>query len=172
MYTQVNSEKIRISCIAWYLLDHRINASILLGWANFCGRDILKVIKLIQVICTRNLTNSIGCLCKQDLELTPPILPDRANFCGRGHPKIDLFHTNILFLLKYLFFYFLSNEEVFVNALKLFVMAKSYGKIKSKCFKVMIAYISYDIKICEKSCNFSMSYQPKCKRTKAECFKL
>ena len=130
------------------------------------------MIKFIQVICTRNLPNSIGCLCKQDLELTPPILPDRANFCGRGHPKIDLFHTNIHFLLKYLFFYFLSNAEVFVNALKLFIIAKSYVKIKSKCFKVMIAYISYDIKICKKSCNFSMSYQPKCKRTKAECFKL
>ena len=51
-------------------------------------------------------------------------------------------------------------------------MAKSYGKIKSKCFKVMIAYISYDIKIGKKSYKFNMSYQPKCKRTKAECFKL
>ena len=32
-------------------------------------------------------------MCEQDLELTPPILPDRANLCGRGHPKIDQFHT-------------------------------------------------------------------------------
>ena len=119
MYTQVNSEKIRISCIAWYLLDHRINASILLGWANFCGRDILKVIKLIQVICTRNLTNSIGFLCKQDLELTPPILPDRANFCGRGHPKIDLFHTNILFFIKIFVFYFVSNGKSICKSLEI-----------------------------------------------------
>ena len=33
---------------------------------------------------TRILINSIGYLCEKDLELTPPILPDRANFCGRG----------------------------------------------------------------------------------------
>ena len=32
-------------------------------------------------------------MCEQDLELTPPILPDRANLCGRGHPKVDQFHT-------------------------------------------------------------------------------
>ena len=36
---------------------------------------------------------SIGYLYEQDLELTPLILPDRANLCGRGHPKIDPFHT-------------------------------------------------------------------------------
>ena len=36
-------------------------------------------------------------MCEQDLELTPPILPDRANLCGRGHPKVDQFHTNIIF---------------------------------------------------------------------------
>ena len=45
-------------------------------------------------------------MCEQDLELTPPILPDRANFCGRGHPKIDLFHTNILFFIKIFVFLF------------------------------------------------------------------
>ena len=44
----------------------------------------------------RNLINSIEYLCEQDLELTPPILPDRANLCGRGHPKIDQFHTKSL----------------------------------------------------------------------------
>ena len=45
----------------------------------------------------RNLINSIGYLYEQDLELTPPILPDRANLCGRGHPKIDQFHTKSFF---------------------------------------------------------------------------
>ena len=48
----------------------------------------------------RNLINSIGYLCEQDLELTPPILPDRANLCGRGHPKIDQLHTKSLFFGK------------------------------------------------------------------------
>ena len=46
---------------------------------------------------TRNFIDSIGYLCEQDLELTPPILPDRANLCGRGHSKIDQFHTNTHF---------------------------------------------------------------------------
>ena len=46
---------------------------------------------------TRNLIDSIGYLCEQDLELTPPILPDRVNLCGRGHPKIDQFHINTHF---------------------------------------------------------------------------
>ena len=41
----------------------------------------------------RNLIISIGYLCEQDLELTPPILSDRANLCERGHPKINQFHT-------------------------------------------------------------------------------
>ena len=45
----------------------------------------------------RNLINSIGYLCEQDLELTPPILPNRANLCGRGHPKIDQLHTKSFF---------------------------------------------------------------------------
>ena len=36
-------------------------------------------------------------MCEQDLELTPPILPDRANLCGRGHPKVDQFHTKSFF---------------------------------------------------------------------------
>ena len=48
----------------------------------------------------RNLINSIGYLCEQDLELTPPILPDRANLCGRRHPKIDQFHIKSLFFGK------------------------------------------------------------------------
>ena len=45
----------------------------------------------------RILISSIGYLCEQDLELTPPILPDRANLCGKGHSKIDQFHTNTHF---------------------------------------------------------------------------
>ena len=49
---------------------------------------------------TRNFIDSIGYLCEQDLELTPPILPDRANLCGRGHPKIDQFQTIPFFFGK------------------------------------------------------------------------
>ena len=41
-------------------------------------------------------------------------------------------------------------KKVFVNALKLSIITKSQVKTKSKSFKVMIAYISYDIKIGEK----------------------
>ena len=86
--------------------------------------------------------------------------------------KLINFTQTSFFLVKIFVFYFVSNEKVFVNALKLSIITKSHVKTKSKSFKVMIAYISNDIKIREKSCNFSMSYQPKCKRTKAECFKL
>ena len=61
---------------------------------------------------TRNLIYSIGYLCEQDLELTTPILPDRANLCGRGHPKIDQFHT------KFLFFFFGKNIKSICNCLE------------------------------------------------------
>ena len=57
-------------------------------------------------------------MCEQDLELTPPILPDRANLCGRGHPKIDQFHTKSHYL-------FLRTLKVFINALKMLVNNKS-----------------------------------------------
>ena len=65
-----------------------------------CGRGHFDSDQGTTSTITRNLINFIGYLCEQDLELTPPILPGRANFCGRGHPKIDQFHTNILFWLS------------------------------------------------------------------------
>ena len=53
-----------------------MNKSILPGGVNLCGKRHSTVIKVIKVILE---IDSIGYLCEQDLELTPPILPDRAN---------------------------------------------------------------------------------------------
>ena len=65
----------------------------------------------------RNLINSIGYLCEQDLELTPPILPDRANLCGRGHSKIDQFHTKTHFIpLKFVNIVTLNQSLIVVIA--------------------------------------------------------
>ena len=63
----------------------------------------------------RNLINSIGYMCEQDLELTPPILPDRANLCGRGHPKVDQFHTKSFY---FFYFFFGKNRKSIYNWLE------------------------------------------------------